>query len=153
MCANEHNCKNTGNILCFLFSFFLLTSQWLTAVIFQLGSDIPESAGSLLSATPDSLGHCVLLLLGHGDNFLTGNLLSRCGAKKNNTRLINCIDYYISRGNTKIRAITSYRIFFIISNQKMPSWFSEGLYVDAFLVALERADSFQHFSKHCFESL
>lgn len=159
MCATELDCKNTDNIPGFLFSS-LSSSQWLTAAVFQLDSDTPDSlgsqqggpaagitsVGSLLSASPER----ILLPQGLGDNFITANLLLRCGAKQNNTRLINCTNYYISRGKEKLRRHFLLSLFIDSQAGAATLVFSRAA-GRRFPRHSEGADSSQHFSKHCLE--
>jgi len=99
--------------------------------------------------TPDPLGCGILLPQGHEDNLRTGNLLLRCDAKQNNIRLINCVNYYISRGKKNLRAIISYLIYF--KPEEAVLVFRRVACI-CFPSYSEGADSFQHVSKHCFET-
>lgn len=110
MCATQLHCKNTDSILAF---FFLLQLPVAPCCCFPAGqchTRFPRiSAGwsssrnylvnSLLSALPQR----ILLPQGLTDNFTTASLLLTRGAKRNDTGLINCANYYVSRGKAKLR--------------------------------------------------
>lgn len=139
MYADEHNRKNIVNIL---FPLFFLpphltvthcchfpARQWHTRVCWALSRVVHWQGPppwSYCSQPPQTLGCSVLLPQGHGDNFITGNLLLRCGTKQNNTSLINCVNYYISKGKKNLRAIISYHIYLFISNRRSHPSFQNG---------------------------